>query len=124
MDIFITVTSIVPVYEQIILQVCSGVTSGEVAPGDPLPPIRQLAKDLALTPATVAKAYLLLEQNRIIETGGRRGTFIHPLAKEHVEQFIHDRVVSSTREFIATQLRSGISKEKLAQVFQKTLESV
>jgi len=124
MDIFITISSIVPVYEQIIMQVCSGVTSGKVSPGDPLPPIRQLAKDLALTPATVAKAYLMLEQNRIIETGGRRGTFVHPLAKEHVTQFIHDRITSGTKEFITTQLRAGISKEVLAQVFKKTLESL
>lgn len=41
-----------------------------------LPPVRQLAADLDLAPNTVARAYRELEQEGIIATWGRRGSFV------------------------------------------------
>ncbi len=123
MDIVVQVNSAVPIYEQIISQVCRGVESGDLKPGDPLPPIRQLATDLDLTPATVAKAYQLMEQGSIIRTGGRRGTFVHEDAANSIRRFVKDRVESQTREFIREQIRLGIGKQELKSIFTTILES-
>jgi GntR family transcriptional regulator len=73
-----------PVYEQIVLRIEQAIVSGELAPGKPLPPIRQLANDLELNPNTVARAYQQLERNQIVATAGRRGTFVDPDALEHL----------------------------------------
>ena len=54
----------------------SGVRSGDWAAGDRLPPIRVLAQDLQVSPATVAKAYQELRQRGIVESVGRQGTRI------------------------------------------------
>ena len=54
----------------------SGVRSGDWAAGDRLPPIRVLAEDLQVSPATVAKAYQELRQRGIVESVGRQGTRI------------------------------------------------
>ena len=123
MDIIVEANSYIPIYEQIIGQVCRGVESGQLKPGQPLPTIRQLAVDLDLTPATVAKAYQLMEQGSIIRTGGRRGTFIHDDAANSIRRFVSGRVEIQTREFIREQIRLGIDKRELKSIFAKILET-
>jgi DNA-binding transcriptional MocR family regulator len=54
------------------------VRRGALHPGDPLPPVRELADRLGLSPATVAAAYKGLRQRGIVETAGRNGTRIRP----------------------------------------------
>jgi DNA-binding transcriptional MocR family regulator len=51
-----------------------GISDGAVAPGAALPPIRELAAQLAVNPNTVAAAYRLLRDRGAVETAGRRGT--------------------------------------------------
>ncbi|MBO4257994.1 aminotransferase class I/II-fold pyridoxal phosphate-dependent enzyme [Streptomyces griseorubiginosus] len=50
------------------------VGSGELEPGQPLPPMRELAVELAVNPNTVAAAYRILRERGVIETAGRRGS--------------------------------------------------
>ncbi len=54
----------------------AGVRLGALTPGDLLPPVRALATDLAVAPATVAAAYQGLRQRGVVETAGRNGTRI------------------------------------------------
>ncbi|MEV7780557.1 aminotransferase class I/II-fold pyridoxal phosphate-dependent enzyme [Kitasatospora sp. NPDC088351] len=55
-----------------------GVSSGRLAPGTPLPPLRDLAGELGVNPNTVAAAYRLLRDRGVIETAGRKGSRILP----------------------------------------------
>ncbi|MDF2260168.1 aminotransferase class I/II-fold pyridoxal phosphate-dependent enzyme [Streptantibioticus ferralitis] len=50
------------------------VGDGALAPGRPLPPLRELAAELGVNPNTVAAAYRLLRDRGVIETAGRRGS--------------------------------------------------
>jgi GntR family transcriptional regulator len=75
-------TLALPVYEQIREQVVRMVLAGTIEPGTRLPTIRQLANDLQLAKGTVAKAYALLEEAKILETRGHRGSFILTPPKE------------------------------------------
>jgi DNA-binding transcriptional MocR family regulator len=49
---------------------------GRVAPGVPLPPVRELAAELGLSPVTVAAAYRVLREKGIARGNGRAGTRI------------------------------------------------
>ncbi|MFE7526982.1 aminotransferase class I/II-fold pyridoxal phosphate-dependent enzyme [Kitasatospora sp. NPDC057542] len=55
-----------------------GVSSGQLAPGTTLPPLRDLAAELGVNPNTVAAAYRLLRDRGVIETAGRKGSRILP----------------------------------------------
>jgi len=66
----------VPVYRQVIDQVRGGMASGQLAQGDQLPTVRQLAVDLAINPNTVVRAYRELELGGLLETHQGTGTFI------------------------------------------------
>ncbi|MGN9776704.1 aminotransferase class I/II-fold pyridoxal phosphate-dependent enzyme [Micromonospora sp. H33] len=56
----------------------SGIRSGALAAGDALPAVRALAAELAVSPATVARAYQELRQRGLIVTAGRHGTRVRP----------------------------------------------
>lgn len=52
----------------------AAISAGSLAPGDPLPPVRELATQLGVNANTAAAAYRLLRNRGAVETAGRRGT--------------------------------------------------
>ncbi|WP_393055265.1 aminotransferase class I/II-fold pyridoxal phosphate-dependent enzyme [Streptomyces sp. LN549] len=63
---------------EIAASVEQAVGSGELAPGQVLPPMRELASQLEVNPNTVAAAYRTLRERGVIETAGRRGSRVRP----------------------------------------------
>lgn len=55
-----------PIYRQLVEQVRRLVAAGQMAPGDGLPSVREVAQSLALNPMTVSKAYNLLEMEGLL----------------------------------------------------------
>lgn len=56
----------------------SGIRTGALPPETTLPPVRTLAATLAVSPATVARAYQELRQRGLVATSGRHGTRVRP----------------------------------------------
>lgn len=65
-----------PVYAQIMDQIKAAAASGALQAGEPLPGIRPLAEQLRVNRNTVAKAYLELEREGVIETQPGKGCFL------------------------------------------------
>ena len=76
MYIQISVHDGVPIYRQIVNQVKYMVASGQILPGEELPPIRVLAKQLLVTPNTIVKAYDELESEQIVQKRQGSGTYV------------------------------------------------
>ncbi len=75
-SIVVAMSSPQPPYEQVRREILEQVRTGELKPGDRLPPIRTRASDLGLAANTVARAYKLLEESQIIVTRRGAGTTI------------------------------------------------
>jgi GntR family transcriptional regulator len=65
-----------PLYLQIARQVQQLVAGGRLKVGDQLPTVRELATELRINFNTVARAYKLLDEARLISTQRGRGTYI------------------------------------------------
>lgn len=65
-----------PLGEQIRRGLRRAIAEGELRPGDPLPPVRQLAGDLGINLNTVARAYRDLEAEGLVRTMRGRGTVV------------------------------------------------
>ena len=64
------------IYEQIIGQVKTAIVAGDVKPGDMLPSIRALAKDLQISVITTKRAYEELEKEGLIYSVSGKGFYV------------------------------------------------
>lgn len=78
MNILIDNKSGCPIYEQIYTQIKSQIISGALSEDDPLPSIRNLAKDLRISVITTKRAYDELEKEGFIYTVAAKGCFVAP----------------------------------------------
>ena len=96
MDIVINLSDGVPIYRQIINQIKYLMASGQLLPGEELPPIRTLALQLKVTPNTVVQAYNELESAGLLQKRRGAGTYVSdvssPLAKRERHRIIEQRV--------------------------------
>ena len=122
-DIVVETNAPEPVYEQIVRQIHDGVNSGRLKPGTPLPTVRQLAGDLALNRNTVARADKMLEDQGVILTAGRKGTFVRQGATNEVAKVKATRAQSAMRRVVERLLVEGLSREEISDVFERTLRA-
>jgi DNA-binding transcriptional MocR family regulator len=79
------------------------VRSGTLEPGTRLPPIRSVAKELGLAPATVHSAWAILARSGVVHTDGRRGTTVTDLYSGSIR---YSRALEHRRMF-AWELSTG-----------------
>ncbi len=75
-ELFLSPSDSSPMYAQIIDQITAKVLSGDWAPGQPIPSIRQLAASSKVSVITVKRAYLELEHAGVIVTRPGKGSFV------------------------------------------------
>lgn len=63
-------------YEQLILGIKEDILHGILQPGDRIPSVREMAKQLLMNPNTVSKAYKVLEAEQVLITVKGKGTFV------------------------------------------------
>ncbi len=85
------------------------VAAGALAPGAPVPSVRELARELAVNPATIAKAYQRLSEAGVLEVRRGEGTFVSagppklPLAERR------RRLTPAARSYAAHAATLGIA---------------
>ena len=121
MNIEVHVNAPEPVYEQIVRQIHDAVKSGKLKPDAPLPTVRQLAGDLRLNRNTVARAYKMLEDQGVILTAGRKGTFVRYEAAREIEKVKSGRAERLMRRLIKTLMVEGMSRRQIADLFNSAL---
>ncbi len=76
MEIIIRNTGGQPIYEQIYSQLKAQIIAGALSPGEALPSIRALAKDLKISVITTKRAYDELEAEGFLYTVAGKGCFV------------------------------------------------
>ncbi len=118
MRIVIANSSQDPIYEQIARQIKAQIIAGELTEGEPLPSIRRLAQDLAISVITTKRAYEELEREGFIDSVGGKGTFV---AAQN-PQFLREKRMRAVEEKLAAAVEEarllGIGPEELARMLE------
>ncbi|MCU0487994.1 MAG: GntR family transcriptional regulator [Anaerolineales bacterium] len=115
MDIQIDFRSDQPIYIQIVEQIRRKVANGELRLGDQLPTVRQLATELRVNFNTVARAYRLLDEARLISTQQGRGTYIWEQPSEETLGRLRDQELAAlTQRYLAEACRLGFTPEQVS----------
>lgn len=113
-----------PIYTQIVEQVQTQVASGILQPGDQLPTVRALAEELRVNFNTIARAYRILDEARIISTQQGRGTFITEVPSPGVTAKLRQKALQAlTERYILEAMRLEFSKEEIREVFSERLKA-
>jgi len=96
MDIIISNSGGVPIYDQITRQVKGCILRGELKEGEALPSMRLLARELRISVITTKRAYEELERDGFITTVPGKGCFVAPqdpaLAREEVLRRVEEHL--------------------------------
>lgn len=112
-----------PIYIQIMNQIENQVLGGILKPGDQLPTVRALASELRVNFNTVARAYRILDEARIISTQQGRGTYITEIPPpEETERLRQEMLEALARKYIGEALRLEFSKKEISQIVRDQLK--
>lgn len=122
MNIIITNSSGLPIFEQIENAIKEAIFSNELKEGEMLPSVRSLANDLKISFLTVKRAYDELEKNGFIKTVQGKGSYVSPknldLIKEEKLKEIQDYI----EKIYEVSKISNISKEEVSELFKMIFE--
>ncbi len=110
-----------PIYRQVIEQVREAVARGRLEPGERLPSVRQLSKELVVNPNTIARAYTELERDGVLHTRPGLGVFVaKPQAGLKAE--VRKRRLNEIIDRLLTEaVHLGVSAEDLQALIAERL---
>lgn len=114
LEIIVSNRSSRPLYEQIAMQIKTGIMSGELKPGEAIPSIRSLAKSLRISVLTVQKAYETLQEDGFIETTAGKGCYVSPQNQDLYLEEQQKKIEEHFTEVIEIARASGITLDKLS----------
>ena len=116
MDIIISNSSGQPIYEQICRQIKGAVATGRLKPGEALPSIRALARDLRISVITTKRAYEELEREGFLENVPGKGCFVAPQNRELLREAQLRRVEDILTQAVDEARKGGIPLEELQEL--------
>ena len=113
-----------PIYTQIVNQISGRVANGILKSGDQLPTVRALALELRVNFNTVARAYRILDETRIISTQQGRGTYIMEKPPPKVTEKLRQETLEGlTQRYVNEALRLGFSQTEVRQMVSEQLKA-
>lgn len=110
-----------PIFIQIIEKIQMDIISGQYAPGDKLPSVRELAQEASVNPNTMQKALSELERTGLVysqRTSGRYITEDTAVIAELKSTLAKDIVT----QFLDKMFRLGIPEEEVIPFISKIIE--
>lgn len=113
----------IPIYEQLVRQIKYAVAEGVLLPGQVIPSVRELAKQLAINPNTVQRAYLQLQNEQVLQALRGRGVVVCEGSEKQCrvdrQQLVAERLAAVLDEAV----RSGLDVDRLRSMFDKALKN-
>ena len=124
MNIIISNSSGKPIYEQITSQIKGMIMNGSLSPGDPLPSMRLLAKELRISVITTKRAYEDLELDGVNTTIVGKGSFVREADREFVKEEQLKIVEGHLQAAVDTARQYGMEEQELIDIVKMLYEEM
>ncbi len=118
MDLIISNASGKPIYEQIYTQIKNSILSGGLSPGDALPSIRALAKDLRISVITTTRAYDELERDGFIDRVPGKGCYVAEKNLELVREAHLKQIEDHMSEIVDLAAGCSLAEEDVVKMLR------
>ena len=110
----------IPIYTQIVDEMTMRIASGEYAPGDKLPSVRDLAMDAGVNPNTMQRALAELERRGLVYSERTSGRFV--TKEESTLKELHAVLAKKYFEELTEKLRKiGMNDDEIREAVRKWL---
>lgn len=116
MDIILSNTSGKPIYTQIADQVKEQIMTGALAPGEALPSMRLLARELRISVITTKRAYEDLERDGFLENVPGKGCFVAPQNRELLREAQLRRVEERLTQAVEEARKGGLALSEVQEM--------
>src|SRR5262245_34451814 len=106
------------VYDQIVRQVKFAVADAALHPGELVPSVRELARELAINPNTVARAYRQLHDDGVLETVRGTGLAVSGSARRQCQSERTKLIRTRLRQVLDEAASSGLEPHEIEQIFR------
>ena len=110
-----------PIYLQIVELVKKNIATGDLVPGEKLPSVREMSKDLGVNPNTLQRSYGELERLGITYTRRGMGSFISE-GDNSMKDLKFDMGKDLAKKFINDMASIGIDKEEAIKILRSLEE--
>lgn len=117
MNIIISNSSMVPIYEQITGQIKAMILDGRLLEETPLPSVRSLSGDLKISALTVKKAYDSLEADGFIVTVHGKGSFVARGNQNLLQEEKRKEVEAELEKAIQDGRKCGMNDAEIRELF-------
>ncbi len=106
----------VPIYRQLMDQIREAAARGKLTPGQRLPSVRAVSRDLVINPNTVAKAYAELERDGVLNTRQGKGVFVAEPKAELTKKARLQRLTLTLDSFLTEAVHLGFSDTEVVNL--------
>jgi GntR family transcriptional regulator len=114
----------VAIYEQIVRQVSFAVAGQALRPGEPVPSVRQLARQLAMNPNTVARAYRRLQDEHVLDSIRGTGLVVAAGAAKRCRQMRNHVIRERLRHVLAEARQGRLTDEEIQTLIRQELATL
>jgi GntR family transcriptional regulator len=111
-------------YDQIIRQIKFAVAGEVLKPGEMIPSVRELARELTLNPNTVARAYRQLQTDGILASIRGTGLVVAESAYERCCRERRDLIRNRLRQVLAEARQSRLETAEIFAIVQSEWEAL
>jgi GntR family transcriptional regulator len=112
------------IYDQIVRQVKFAVAGGVLRSGEMIPSVRELARDLAINPNTIARAYRQLQDDQVLEPVRGTGLEVATGAAHRCRQERLSLIRARVRQVLSEARQSGLEADDILKLVETELKLV
>ena len=112
------------IYDQIVRQVKFAVASGAVKPGELVASVRELARELAINPNTVASAYRQLQAEGVLQSLRGTGLAVAGQAAKQCRGERLELIRARLRQVLAEAKQSRLDADELRSLIEQELAAI